>query len=285
MEEYMINWGRLGKLSNRQDVYGALRKIIIAANYGKDDGQWSITELINERSNAANAARRLIEGVDQNGRKDGAGHLRGENGQEFSVKLRVLTRQACMTDKDGNPIDYWDVTNENEEDGVICPKYTDAPKEGDYVWVKGDPMVNHPDTGKKLQKKDRMALHARRQSELGYDVKPDLALFYWTQYPVDADGCITVSYVHAVQLLTTKGKRIVLPEFTTGTKKKSAKDKSVKRFITNWLFEEAVLSPPKPKPEPEPEEKPKPKRKRRTKKEIEAKENPPSFSKDEAAGD
>ncbi len=45
-----------------------------------------------------------------------------------------------------------------------------------------------------------------------------------------------------MQLLTTKGRGLVLPRFSSGTAK--SKDAKI-RQITNWLFEEAFEKPKK----------------------------------------
>lgn len=234
-----IRWGELSELRNKQQIQKRLKGMITASTYGVGPDKWTLTELINERSGPADMARRIIEGVGVDGKIDGQGPMTGADGSVFTVRLRVLTRQACFRDAGGKPINYWDVTDAGDgEDLEIFPACDDAPQPGDEVWVKGNAITHHPDTGSRLRKQDRIALHRRVEADLGYEVKPDIALFYWTKYPVGHDGCITVSYPHACQLLTTKGKRLVLPEFTTGSRKK--KDAQVKRLISNWQFEEVA---------------------------------------------
>jgi hypothetical protein len=237
-----LDWSALAGMKNRQHVYKRIKELITAETYGDGPDQWTVTELINENSNASSAARRAIEGVDDKGNVAGRGHMPGLDGAPFRVKLRVLSRQACYRDADGRPINYWDVTDDGEysDGGEHCPSATDKPLPGDEVWVKGNPITHHPDEGHRLLKKDRMALHRREEARLGHECKPDIALFYWDKYPVDEDGCINATYLHAVQLLTTKGKRIVMPEFTTGARRK--KDPMTKRLITNWQFEEVPPS-------------------------------------------
>ena len=78
-----------------------------------------------------------------------------------------------------------------------------------------------------------MAMKARLEAELGRQIKPELAWHYYTKAPVDKDGCITVEFKHALQLLKTKGKRLVLPQFKAGRRIAEGT-----RQITNWRFEE-----------------------------------------------
>jgi len=114
------------------------------------------------------------------------------------------------------------------------------------VWVKGD-HYTHDDEGKRHTRKTKMALRARYEAEHGYAVKSDVACCRWTEYEVDKDGCITVTFPHALQLLNNRGKRIVVPEHTES--KRGRKPKEGRRLITNWHFEEV---PPKEKKKTKP---------------------------------
>ena len=230
-----INWLKIKGLANKQEIEAYLRANIKGTNYGIGADCWTLTELINERSNISESARRVIEGVDMYGREVGNGAVMDESGSPLRYKLRVVSRQACTDTKDGKGINNWDSTDykpENDND-EFCPEPQDLPKEGDRVWVKGNPLTHDPVTGDPLIKKYKMAMTARLEAELGRQIKPELAHYNYTKIPVDKDGCITVNYKHAMQLLTTKGKRLVLPQFSSGRRKPEKT-----RQITNWHFEE-----------------------------------------------
>ncbi len=233
-----LNWSDFINLRNRNEIHRALMPVVTAANYGRAPGQWTLTELISERTNVANCARRLVEGVGLDGKPEKAGPI------PIMIKLRVLSRQACMTAADGEAINTWDTTctDKVNYNGELCPTVAEKPQAGDVVWVKGDAHTHDPVTGERLTRARRQAMVARKEAELGREIKPNVATHYWTEYPVDADGCITVSYLHACQLLTTKGKRLVLPQHTTSNR--ANRDKNI-RMITNWLFEEVVPEPKK----------------------------------------
>jgi len=230
-----IDWTKVRGLRNKQEIEAYLRENIKGSNYGIGRDCWTLTEMIHERSNMAESALRIIQGVDMTGRQTGPGELKDESGMPMRYKLRVLTRQACIDDKNGKGINNWDSTeatpeNDNNE---FCPGPNEPPKEGDRVWIKGDAMTNDPITGERLTKKYKMAMRARMEAEVGRQIKPELAYYYYTKVPVDKDGCITVDFNNAMQLLKTKGKRLVLPQFASGRRVPEGT-----RQITNWRFEE-----------------------------------------------
>jgi len=240
-----IDWVALRGLRNKQEIEARLRQIIRSDNYGIGDNCWTLTEIINERSNMAESARRIIAGVDMTGREVGGGTLKDAEGNPMRYKLRVLSRQACIDAKDGKGINNWDSTENRPENdnNEYCPIPDDPPKEGDRVWIKGDPITEDPITGERLVKKYKMAMKARMEAELGRQIKPELAFFNYVKVPVGKDGCIRVGYQHAMQLLTTKGKRLVLPQFASG--RRSPENH---RQITNWHFEEVPPNKQKKKP-------------------------------------
>jgi hypothetical protein len=230
-----INWAELRGLNNKQEIEARLRQIIRGDNYGIGKDCWTLTEIINERSNMAESARRIIAGIDMSGREVGAGGVKDNEGQPLRYTLRVVSRQACTDAKDGKGINNWNpVESKPENDNnEYCPNPEEPPKEGDRVWIKGDPITDDPITGLRLVKKYKLAMKARMEAELGRQIKPELAHYNYTKVPVDKKGCIRVSFNHAMQLLTNKGKRLVLPQFSSGNRKS---DKE--RRITNWHFEE-----------------------------------------------
>ncbi len=237
-----IDWGRFRTAKNTQEISKMLLTAIRPDNYGKGDGEWCRTELINERSAAAAIARRYVEGVKNDGSISESGPMRSKDGLEFTVRLKVLSRQACTEDADGHGINTWDTTEVEKENfnREWCPQVDDKPLQGDKVWVKGNAYTHDPETGEPLTKKFRLALKARVEARMGRAIKPALATHRHSKYPVDADGCITVPYITAVQLLSLKGRGLVLPQFKSGASRGNDKET---RQITNWLFEESCDEP------------------------------------------
>ena len=249
----MINWAELNGLRNAQQIHAALTRIVTAETYGEGAGEWTLSELIRERSEYAIRARRLIEGIDDRGEMSGMGPMSGPDGP-LRFKLKVLTRQACMTAGDGQPINTWDTTVTEPtkmrihgvETNELAPDEYDEAKPGDKVWIKGNMIVRDPMTGKRLTKSGKQAMISRKEAELDRPIKSIVALHHWRQVPVDNEGCITVSYLDALHLLSTRGERITTPKHTTrGTR---SKDEAPTRRITNWHFREVPLDYTAPKP-------------------------------------
>lgn len=250
-----INWGSLQALRNRQAILKALKKIITPDNYGTGENQWSLTELINTRTNASEDSFRLIQGVDELGQSVGTGPMMGQGGLPLTIKLKVLSRQACFETADGKGINDWDSTdlvgeNDNNE---LCPAFDEPPKPGDVVWVKQNPLTHDPETGKRIWKKTGLVVIARTEAEMGREIKPDKALYHHLKYSVDDDGCITVPFLIALQLLKTKGHKIALARFKGGSKRGDPKKT---RQITNWLFKEVCGDEDKPTSEAKTKKKP-----------------------------
>ncbi len=243
-----IDWGQFKNAESGAPAAALLIENFRPDNYGKGDGEWCLTEILNARSGAASSAIRYIEGVDSAGKpiKGRRGALRMDDGRELVIKLRVLSRQACTEDSDGKGINTWDTTETDAENynNEFCPEVGDKPLTGDVVWVKGDARTHDPVTGEPLTKRFRLALVARMEAKLGRKIKPALATHYQDKYTVDKDGCIVVPYVTALQLLSLKGRGLVLPQFKGGAKRG---DKVKSRRITNWLFEEVCKGDEKPK--------------------------------------
>lgn len=232
-----IDWSRFTGAKNAQEARVQMVEMIRSDNYGKGEDEWCLTELINERSSESGMAIRYIEGVDPSGKVKEQGAMMTEGGLPFTIKLRVLSRQACFEAADGKGINTWDTTDTDDVNwnNEHCPQVGDKPVNGDVVWVKGNALTHDPATGKPLIKRYKLALKARAEAKLGRTIKPQTATHYHSKYTVDADGCITVPYLKAVQLLSLKGRGLVLPQFSEGAGR--LKDKKV-RQITNWLFEE-----------------------------------------------
>jgi hypothetical protein len=112
------------------------------------------------------------------------------------------------------------------------------------VKVKGNFRWHDPVTGDLLLASARMALQSRVEGELGRSIKPHDATYHWTEYTVDKDGCITVPFMHALQLLQKRGKRVVNPQFRRGDPPDQTGTKPRARQITNWHFEEVLPDRP-----------------------------------------
>jgi len=247
-----MDWTKIKGLQNQQAIEQYLRQLISHETYGRGDDNWNLTELYNERSCYAQSAIRILAGKGENGVDTGRGTVHGPDGQPMRFKLRVLSRQACKETADGDGINWYDPqvsgTNDNEE---VCPAHDEPPQPGDKVWIKGNAIL-YTDAGERVTKRHRMAMKARLESQLGREVKPELATYTWFKIPVDEDGCITVTFDQACQLLSTRGKRVASPRFASG--KKSKDDE---RRITNWLFEEVIPGDEEKRPRRKPGPKPK----------------------------
>lgn len=248
----MINWAELNGLRNAQEIYAALARLITPDTYGEGAEKWTLSELIREKSSYALRARQLIEGVDERGKDSGMGPMSGNDG-ELRFKLKVLTRQACKETAAGVPINWWDTTAiepipiriHGKEAEELTPGELDSAQPGDKVWIKGNMIVRDPMTGRRLTRPGKQAMISRKESELGYPVKSVVALHRWRKVPVDQDGCITVSYLDALQLLSNNGERISTPQHTTRGRR--SKDEAPTRRITNWHFREVPLNYKEPK--------------------------------------
>lgn len=180
----------------------ALEKEIRSDNYGFGPGQWNLTGLLNPK--APDTRKRLFALQIVNGDTPSGGkveQLVDDEGQPLKFKLKVLTRQACYI-----PDDI----------GIrTIPAYDEKPKKGDVVLIKRDIKTRN---GKPLTPNERDFLEAN--GEFSHDM---------TRAVVDSDGCITVSFNSAVQLLQQWGERISSP---------SQFDRGSKMRILNWRFAE-----------------------------------------------
>jgi hypothetical protein len=235
-----LDWAAIAHGGNKQTITAKLRKVLTGANYGNKPGQWTLTEMFTERSGPAETARQILLGIDDLGKSDGLGGVTdAETGQPLLIKLRVLTRQACKRAADGRGINDWDPTQTDaiNANGEYCPAIEELPQPGDEVWIKGNALTECPVTGERMIRKHRLAARARLEAELGRQVKADLATYQWTRAKVDANGCITVGLEKAMQLISRHGKRVNMPQFSSGR----MQEKNQRR-ITNWLFEECFDS-------------------------------------------
>ncbi len=231
-----IKWNEIRGLSNHQEIDKVLRKKIVASNYysEKNSEGWSLTELIKEPSGGGMHALQIIMGHDRKGRTRGDIQPLTDNGLPFLYRLKVLTRQACSRDKDGTIINGWDKdqTEDYEDyqspdnDFIIVPGPKDEPCEGDIVRIKGDFREKDED-GNLLNKQYRE-----------YALENGKDIHHYKDVAIDKDGCITVDFNSAMQLLKLNGMRVVkAPRFRKRDKVKDQK-KEPQRQIVNWLYEE-----------------------------------------------
>jgi len=196
-----------------------INSIISKKNYSgsSDDKSWSITDIITQfyRSTCAQMASTHINGDDSKGKKIKLNIL-----ESIDVKIKVLSRQACSFDSKGKELNRNPLTNE-------FVLYTEQPKDGDVVRVKRGALVVNEATEKIYTKQeiDNMRMM-------------DLPTYKYEDYTVKG-GCIAVTGTDAMHLLSTKGKRIVVPKHKK-PHSKFIKDPTLgkERRITNWLFEE-----------------------------------------------
>jgi hypothetical protein len=224
-----INWSAFNRNANRQEIGRQIAQIVTPDNYGFDNGQWNLTDIIVESSSLRFPALQLIAGDQPNGKPSPGGPMRGRDGEKLRFRLQVLTRQACSRDKDGNPLNGWD----KDKQGDGNPEPGDSPQHGDVVRIKGD-FKQRDSAGNELRLAARVA--ARHRGE---------EIWNYAEKIVDEDGCISCNYAQAHQLLSQKGYRIVFPEHRQRDKAAEEKNKP-QRTITNWHFKEVPVDYKKP---------------------------------------
>ncbi len=220
-----MDFNVLSRIDDGAALQVAVRKQLTADRYWKN---WKLTDLLMVPCTASSYAVMAL-----NDRKPSGETSEHRVCAGLKYKLKVLTRQACYKDKGGKPINGWDVLPDdgtNPDGEVQRPLIEEAAQPGDIVMVKGNAMTEDPDTGKRLTKKTRATLKYR-----GY-----LPHFH-DDYTVDEDGCISVTFEHAMQLLSLNGQRIVMPQFKRLNKvDKQTGQYENQRKITNWHFKEVA---------------------------------------------
>lgn len=225
-----MDFNQIDNIRDIEDRLKKINKVVTKVNYDGnatkdvDGGKWSITNIVQQfdRSTGAQMASTHVNGVTSRGKFKGVSIL-----AQLQVKLKVMTRQACTFDKNENKLDKCPVTDEF----ILA---SDKPKDGDIVRVSEGQKVINPVTEKDYTKK-----------ELDYMKMSGEPTYNYEDYVVEK-GVITVSGVHAQQLLNTKGHRLVVPEFKRPHSeyiKEPTKGKQ--RRITNWLFKEIGDAPKK----------------------------------------
>ena len=219
-----MDFSTLAGINETKQLQIAARTILTENGYTA--GKWSLTDIIQNKSVASQYCILALSGSNTDG-------TRAENGAAadgMRYKLKVLTRQACYKDKDGRRINGWDMLPDDgtDPDGPpIRPEWKDTPQPGDVVMIKGNQRKDDPETGERLTRESRMGLVHR-----GYFP------FHHKDVIVDTDGCITVGFDDAMQLLTLKGQRVVMPQFRKLNKVTKDGTYEGQRQITNWHFKE-----------------------------------------------
>jgi len=197
-----INWKDIPEVPAINKVIAALRLNITYANYGFEEGQWNLTDLIQETDTRKYIAYHVLEGIDQDRKKDTSYGVKTDMGTDILFKFRVHTRQACCRDKDGHKVWLRQEAKDNVGNpGDIVPNYEEKPKTGDIVEWK----ANRKYTDERGQIVDQKI--KKRWALQG--IRPD----NYIEFRVDKDGCIQVPYPYALAMLRNKGKRLSFPQF------------------------------------------------------------------------
>lgn len=220
-----MRFEKYGSMSEKK-IRKDLKKVLTvdtydaSAAYNAKDDKWCLTELVSKNSLPAIIARCYVHGLKSNGGK--VENLDYPIAKDLKITLQVLSRQACKYDKDRNEI----ITNAKSLDD--CTPHDEKPQEGDIVVVQRDmKMLDEDEQPIGHEERDMMMLNGE-------------SLYNQIEVEVDKHGCIVVDYVDAESLLSTKGARIVKPQFNPKTSGLGREDQKLERKITNWLFKETI---------------------------------------------
>lgn len=196
----------------------------------KGEDGWSVTDFMRSKTTVDFVARSILDGAKLSGERAMSGEYRGPK----TIRLQVLTRQACQADKDGRPINSSKLFAISEYDAGR-PEANTPPEEGDFVLVKigvrekddnGDDMIAR-----------RIEAFEMAHAHDDFVWRSGLRNLY-AEYQVDACGCIEVDTSIAMHLLSRFGERVVLPAFAkTNVPEEPGK---TRRKITNWRFREVA---------------------------------------------
>lgn len=210
--------------------------------FGTGERGWTVTEMLIGIDQVTIAVLNALCGTMVTGEKKGA----GSRPPIRTIKLKVLTRQACSCDAQGNIING--TLTGCDRFAKDAPSIDTPPIPGDIIVVKGD-LRTKEDIGEDPTPRALANFEQRHQHEK-FRFRSALRNNY-DEYEVDADGCITVEPAHAIQLLRRNGEELVFPKF----KREALGDTRPQRVISNWFFREVPpnYSEPKQK-QPEQEE-------------------------------
>jgi hypothetical protein len=229
----MLNWNNVAEITARDKSYNDTRKLVTPQNYGFSPGNWNISDAILDSDSRKFFIYMILDGVTPRGKRHaGMMPLQEPSGGNFLFKLRVLSRQACCRDADGNKIHESDESLENlGVDTDILPEYFDKPAEGDIVEWKGAFKQYDSERGKKVNNSI-----LREWAAMG--IRPE----EYVEFTVDSDGCIMVPYPFVQSMLRKKGERLTFPKF--GKINRASRSK---RKLTNWWFKEVPRDYKSPK--------------------------------------
>jgi len=209
--------------------HDAVESVITPQNYGK----WTVTEMIDGSINESATAKALdvLIGYDHQLNTQ----LNNGCGHQVTVTLEVVTRQACSKDASGNPLDTWEMAANT------------PPEEGDIVTHQGEPRG-----GRMLTARMIAQYRARGESE-----------YIQHEYKVQG-GCIRVPFLHALDMLFSRGFRLPTAGVQHMVMPPTARDyalggqggpKAKTRMISNWwfreVFDDGTAPPQKQNDDPE----------------------------------
>ena len=200
-----INWSKIETRVNRHKFIQQLKdELITHKNYGWNDGNWNLTELAQEPLGRVAPFFMAISGANpETGREVYGAQLADPMGfPYFLFRLQVLSRQACVKDKDGNRIGNVDAM--------------EPPEPGDWIEWKGTDKAPRHEVTMTTSELNTM----RRRGERPHE---------YHEYQLDQDCCVMVPFIHALPMLQRHGERVVFPEF---------RGRGGARKIANWRFKE-----------------------------------------------
>lgn len=222
-----MDWKKYDRLPNGDHVRKEINEegTLTVDNYDgskiiTDEKTWSVSEFVDSTllCRSGLIARCMLTGKTEKGKDD----LNNPNpvSTQMRIKIKVLSRQGCHLDADGNEI------NTRPKELELCVKPTDKPLPGDKVVVR--------DGMKVLNKLSKPYEGAERNR----DIMMGKSINLESVYTVDEDCCINVTIKDAFTLLGKAGKRLVMPEFKPAISNLNRDDRKLERRISNWLYQE-----------------------------------------------
>jgi hypothetical protein len=224
-------------LKSKSKIKEAVVQIINEpSNYmGQGENGWTITEQIMVDDEASAAVLNALVGANVDGTQMSRGMIQFDK----PIRLKVLTRQACVCDKDGKIINSADKVFACDPFLDGAPESDTEPQEGDVVLVKlGLRDEFNTKQPHEIKKFERIHEHEERPWRNGMRNN-------YKEYSVDADGCINCVPADAIQLLSKYGEKLVFPKFAAENSNGRGRKQ---RKITNWRFREVPPDYKKPQP-------------------------------------
>ncbi len=210
-----LNWNLIDNYASKSRVRSSIEALMlndkreIQDNYGFEDGNWNLTDIITTRFRYKLPALQMICGEDEKGN-----HI-PSMAINVRFRLKVHCRQVVYCDKDNNVLKAANISPDAK------------PLEGDVIRWKNIPRPSDTGTGRNTKE-------LRRWQTRGEDS------YKYKFFTIDSDGCIIADITFAHPMLQKFGKRLVYPEF---------KGKGDSRSVgNNWVFEEVskdyTVNPP-----------------------------------------